>query len=102
MKNSGIRRSRRTNRAARFNSSTADQVVCLLRDLAERLPKDKGVDSDGVRRQLRALNYAARRILIAKRMATPTIAVHEHRLQRLACLEPRRKATWANRPQGGG
>jgi len=40
--------------------SPAVQAVCLLRDFAARLAKDKGVHADGVRRQLRAINHAAR------------------------------------------
>ena len=41
----------------------AEQIVCLLRDLAERLAKGKGVDSDDARRQLHAINHAARQVL---------------------------------------
>jgi hypothetical protein len=48
----------------------AEQVVCLLRDLAERCAKGKGVDSDDARRQLRAINHAARQVLLAKRIAS--------------------------------
>jgi len=47
----------------------AEQIVCLLRDLAERLAKGKGVDSDDVRCQLHAINHAARQVLVATRTA---------------------------------
>jgi hypothetical protein len=45
------------------------QIVCLLRDLAQRLAKGKGVDSDDARRQLHAINRAARQVLVARRTA---------------------------------
>jgi hypothetical protein len=44
----------------------AEHIVCLLRDLAERLAKGNGVDSDDARRQLRAINHAARQVLVAR------------------------------------
>jgi hypothetical protein len=40
-------------------------IVCLLRDLAARLVKGNGVDSGGARSQLRAINRAARQVLLA-------------------------------------
>jgi hypothetical protein len=50
----------------------AEQVVCLLRDFAERLAKGKGVDPDDARRQLHGINHAARQVLVAGRTAAPT------------------------------
>jgi hypothetical protein len=47
----------------------AEQVVCLLRDLAKRSAKGEGVDSDHARRQLQAINRAARQVLVAVRTA---------------------------------
>jgi len=41
----------------------AEHIVCLLRDLAERLAGN-GVDSDDNCRQLRAINHAAHQVLV--------------------------------------
>jgi hypothetical protein len=49
-----------------------EQIVCLLRDLAERLARGRGVDSDDARRQLHAINHAVLQVLVARRTkATP-------------------------------
>ena len=58
------------NTVAKRNDVRAEQIVCLLRDLAQRLVKGSGVDSEDVRRQLHAINRAARQVLVARRTAS--------------------------------
>jgi|HubBroStandDraft_5_1064220.scaffolds.fasta_scaffold26699_4 hypothetical protein len=62
------------NTKANSRDLRAKQIVCLLRDLAERLAKGKGVDSDDARRQLQAINHAARQVLVARRTAAAPVA----------------------------
>jgi hypothetical protein len=47
--------------------SPTEQIVGLLRDLAERLARGRGVDSDDARHQLHAINHAVRQVLVARR-----------------------------------
>jgi hypothetical protein len=63
------------NTATEGGELPTEQIVCLLRDLAERLAR--GVDSDDARRQLHAINYAVRQVLVARRTkATPRCSGH--------------------------
>jgi hypothetical protein len=48
------------NTGAHGGDWRAEHIVCLLRDMAERLAKGNGVDSDDTCRQLRAIDHAAR------------------------------------------
>ena len=75
MKRSKIKKRKQSDRAKRFNSSPAEQAFSLLRDFAARLAKEVGFDSDKARRQLRAINHAARQIVTGGRSAT-TVSTH--------------------------
>ena len=66
----GVQRIFATNTGTSGRALDAEQIVCLLRDLAERLAKGKGVDSDDARRQLQVINHAARQVLVARRTAS--------------------------------
>ena len=48
------------NTGANGGDWRAGRIVCLVRDMAERLAKGKGVDSHDACRQLRAIDHAAR------------------------------------------